>query len=103
MKCAVSGCTELALLEAAPIIPYKGDHSNLLQNGLCLRVDIHRLFDRFLMLIEPQTLRIVVSDKVKDEYYKEFAGKMLGLCKSNGACTDSVNHTTNTSELIHLK
>lgn len=82
-KCAVSGCTELALLEAAHIIPYKGEQSNLLQNGLCLRVDIHRLFDRFLISIEPKTLKIVVSDKIKDKYYKGFKGNSLGQCKSS--------------------
>ena len=82
-KCAVSGCAELALLEAAHIIPYKGEQSNLLQNGLCLRVDIHRLFDRFLISIEPQTLKIVVSDKVRDKYYRGLKGNSLGQSKSN--------------------
>ena len=81
LKCAISGSEEQALLEAAHIIPYKGQQSNVLQNGLCLRVDIHRLFDRFLISIEPQTLEIVVSDKVRDTYYKSFAGIKLGCSK----------------------
>ncbi|MGS0536422.1 HNH endonuclease [Pseudoalteromonas sp. SaAl2] len=81
LKCAISGSEEQALLEAAHIMPYKGAQSNVLQNGLCLRVDIHRLFDRFLMSIEPQTLEIVVSDKVRDAYYKSFAGLKLGCSK----------------------
>lgn len=81
IKCAISGSEEQALLEAAHIMPYKGAQSNVLQNGLCLRVDLHRLFDRFLISIEPQTLSIVVSDKIKDTYYKSFAGIKLGTSK----------------------
>jgi hypothetical protein len=81
LKCAISGSEEQALLEAAHIMPYKGAQSNVLQNGLCLRVDLHRLFDKFLISIEPQTLEIVVSDKVKDTYYKNFAGIKLGSSK----------------------
>jgi hypothetical protein len=81
IKCAISGSEEQALLEAAHIMPYKGAQSNVLQNGLCLRVDLHRLFDRFLISIEPQTLGIVVSDKIKDTYYKSFAGIKLWTSK----------------------
>src|SRR5258708_30247438 len=33
------------LLEAAHIQPYVDERSNHPQNGLCLRVDLHRLFD----------------------------------------------------------
>ncbi|KPZ59271.1 hypothetical protein AN391_01302 [Pseudoalteromonas sp. P1-13-1a] len=81
LKCAISSSEEQALLEAAHIMPYKGAQSNVIQNGLCLRVDLHRLFDKFLISIEPQTLEIVVSDKVKDTYYKNFAGIKLGSSK----------------------
>lgn len=80
-KCAISGSEEQALLEAAHIMPYKGAQSNVLQNGLCLKVYFHRLFDRFLISIEPQTLEIVFSDKIKDTYYKSFAGIKLGSSK----------------------
>jgi len=44
-RCAVSNVTLPAVLEAAHIRPYayRGDDS--VANGLCLRVDIHQLFD----------------------------------------------------------
>lgn len=92
IKCALSGSEEPALLEAAHIMPYKGAQSNVLQNGLCLRVDLHRLFDRFLISIEPQTLRIVVSDKIKDTYYKSFAGIKLGVSKVSVSKSLLKNH-----------
>ena len=43
--------------------------------------DVKNRLDRFLIPIEPQTLEIVVSDKVRDTYYKSFAGLKLGCSK----------------------
>ena len=58
-KCCLTGYSESSALEAAHIMPYMGDQSNLIDNGLLLRVDVHRLFDKFLISINPQTLRVV--------------------------------------------
>lgn len=43
--CAVTGCTAIEVLEAAHIVPYRGNHTNRVENGLLLRADIHTLFD----------------------------------------------------------
>ncbi len=40
--CAMTGSTAVDVLEAAHIVPYKGDHTNATQNGLLLRADVHR-------------------------------------------------------------
>lgn len=42
-KCAVTACSVVDLLEAAHIRPYRGPHTNHIQNGLLLRADIHTL------------------------------------------------------------
>jgi predicted restriction endonuclease len=76
-KCCVTDCQESSLLEAAHIIPYMGTQSNIVKNGLCLRVDIHKLFDKFLISINPETLSVLVSNRVKDEYYIALHGKKL--------------------------
>lgn len=52
-RCAVTGSTTVQVLEAAHIMPYKGRHTNVVQNGLLLRSDIHTLFDRHLLGIVP--------------------------------------------------
>jgi predicted restriction endonuclease len=44
-RCAVTGCDVEVALEAAPIEPYQGPHSNDIANGLLLRADVHPLFD----------------------------------------------------------
>jgi hypothetical protein len=46
-RCAVTGDSIENILEAAHIIPAKNGGSDGRENGLCLRVDIHRLFDSF--------------------------------------------------------
>lgn len=62
--CAITGCTIPAILEAAHVHPYKGDHTNVVNNGLLLRADVHTLFDLGLIAIEPQTLIVRVSPEL---------------------------------------
>jgi putative restriction endonuclease len=51
-KCVVTGCDVEDLLEAAHIQPYRGSHTNHIQNGLLLRSDIHTLFDCRMIAID---------------------------------------------------
>jgi hypothetical protein len=76
-RCCVTGCRESVLLEAAHIVPYKGVHSHDVQNGLCLRVDIHRLFDAHLVSIEPESFEFLVSPLLSDRAYRAFEGRRL--------------------------
>ena len=85
--CAVSGEHSLPVLEAAHIRPYTTDGgSHEVSNGLLLRADIHRLFDRGYVTVTAD-LRFVVSQRLAQEfengkaYYKR-DGKALGLPKS---------------------
>ncbi len=54
-RCVVTGCTVIAVLEAAHIRPYRRPEDNDVKNGLLLRADIHTLFDLNLLGIEPGT------------------------------------------------
>ena len=65
--CAVSGEHSLPVLEAAHIRPYGqgGEHS--VDNGLALRSDLHRLFDRGYATIDDDD-RFVVSRRLKDDF-----------------------------------
>ncbi|WP_164841417.1 HNH endonuclease signature motif containing protein, partial [Rhizobium sp. Pop5] len=51
-RCCITGATIAELLEAAHIQPYVDQRSDHPQNGLCLRADIHRLFDSGLITID---------------------------------------------------
>lgn len=50
-RCAISGCDVREVLEAAHIMPYLGDETNNVRNGLLLRADLHTLFDLGLLKI----------------------------------------------------
>lgn len=76
-ECCVSGCRIDTLLEAAHIIPYRGDQSDDATNGLLLRVDLHRLFDAHLVTINPATLQFEVALSVEDAAYQAFHGKRM--------------------------
>lgn len=75
--CAITGCNLPVVLEAAHIHPYKGDHTNVLSNGLLLRADIHTLFDLGLIAIESDTLVVRVSPKLEGTEYGKLNGSVL--------------------------
>lgn len=66
--CAVSREHSLPALDAAHIQPFAegGDHE--ISNGLLLRADLHRLFDRGYLTITPEH-KVKVSTKLWDEYH----------------------------------
>jgi len=76
-KCMISECSLLDLVEAAHIWPYRGEHSNHVQNGLLLRADFHTLFDLDLLGIEPVTLAIKFHPIAIAAGYATFEGQVL--------------------------
>lgn len=78
-RCAISGCTVKAVLEAAHIVPYLGMHTNAGDNALLLRADLHTLFDRQLLWVEPDTLVVRVGDELAASEYAKYAGRSLDL------------------------
>ncbi len=72
--CAISGCTVPAVLEAAHIVPYAGEHTNIVTNGLLLRADIHTLFDLHMLSIDPIARTVRLSDDLRKSEYACFDG-----------------------------
>lgn len=86
--CCISGNTERAVLEGAHILPYRGRQSNEVTNGLLLSVDVHRLFDRSLLGINPDDFSIRFSPTVKESRYTDLEGSKIDLPKSEGQQPD---------------
>jgi putative restriction endonuclease len=82
-KCVVTGCDVEDLLEAAHIQPYRGSHTNHIQNGLLLRSDIHTLFDCRMIAIDPTSMRLVLSPRLMRSSYKSLAGRKIRLPKKS--------------------
>lgn len=77
--CAITGTSELSVLEAAHIIPYSERFADRdkLENGLLLRSDVHKLFDAHLISINPKTKEVEVSDCIESSDYLSLRGKAI--------------------------
>ena len=75
--CAVTGCNTMEVLEAAHIVPYRGAHTNRVDNGLLLRADVHTLFDLGHLWVD-QGL-ICLSAHLKNTNYSELEQTFLRL------------------------
>ena len=51
--CAITGEHSLPVLEAAHIIPFEKSQNHRVSNGLLLRADIHKLFDKGYVTVTP--------------------------------------------------
>jgi hypothetical protein len=76
-RCAVTGCAVEAVLEAAHIMPYRGEQTNHVGNGLLLRSDWHALFDLRLVTVDAATMCVLVSPKLAGSGYEHFHGASL--------------------------
>ncbi len=66
-RCAVSGERTIPVLDAAHIVPFAERVRHELSNGIALRSDIHRLFDKGYVSIRPDR-RFVVSPRLREDF-----------------------------------
>jgi len=79
-RCAVTGCSIVSLLEAAHILPHRGTASDIVQNGLLLRADVHTLFDLGLLRVNTTDWSIQLHEVVRaDPAYDGLHGRQLKL------------------------
>jgi len=76
--CCITGESIPELLEAAHIQEYRNRSSNNVQNGLLLRVDIHRLYDNRLIFID-RNFVIHISNLITSPQYTQYHGKTIAL------------------------
>lgn len=74
-RCALSGCTTLAALEAAHVRPVSGHGADATTNGILLRADLHKLFDANLLAIDPSTGSVALEESCKADYGDALAGR----------------------------
>lgn len=67
-RCAITGENTLIALEAAHIQPYAGEGTHDIRNGMLLRADFHRLFDKGLVSVT-QDRQIKISPRIREAYF----------------------------------
>ncbi|MCJ2038813.1 HNH endonuclease [Methylobacterium sp. J-059] len=89
-KCAITGTDIDVVLDAAHIYPYLGPKTNDVSNGIALRSDLHRLFDRGLLAIRlyDSIARVEMIGKLAGGAYGAFTGVELML-PTGRCCPDS--------------
>lgn len=94
-RCVVTGCDVEPVLQAAHIIPYVDARSNIVSNGLCLRSDIHALYDRNLIRIGADGV-VRVDANVTCQDYRRLDGRAIAAPAREGDKPDgalmSVRH-----------
>jgi putative restriction endonuclease len=81
-RCCITGEFCEDVLEASHIQQYISEASNAIQNGLCLRSDLHQLFDRGLITITPDH-KIIVSNSINSQYYRSFHERSINTPTDN--------------------
>jgi putative restriction endonuclease len=66
-RCAITGEKTLPALEAAHIKPFGENGPHSIDNGILLRSDIHRLFDKGYVTVAPD-YHFEVSKRIKEEF-----------------------------------
>lgn len=67
-RCAITGESTLPVLEAAHILPFAEAGPHEIGNGLLLRSDFHKLFDRGLITVTPD-LHVEVSSLIHKQWF----------------------------------
>ena len=69
-RCAISDVGVADALQAAHIDDYRSRRSQIVQNGILLRADLHLLYDANLLGIKPGSHEIVLADSARVEPYR---------------------------------
>jgi putative restriction endonuclease len=77
-RCAITGCSAVEVLEAAHVLPFRGEHTDRVDNGLLLRADVHTLFDCLLLWITPEHT-VALAESLMATDYAVLHGKPLML------------------------
>jgi predicted restriction endonuclease len=78
-RCAVTGCDAIEALEAAHIVPYQGENTDHVSNGVILRSDVHTLFDLGLLTIDADSWMVVLRSELLGTTYGQLHGRRISL------------------------
>lgn len=87
--CAITACIESVVLDAAHIRPYRGPQTNVVRNGICLRVDLHRMWDQGLLAVHERMHRVIVHPSIRDSAYRAMQDAPISLPERSDQWPDS--------------
>jgi len=87
-QCAITRCEVIEALQAAHIDPWANAGKSDAMNGILLRSDVHTLFDRDLIAIEPTELIVHVAKKIRETEYGQFHKIVLNVPEKDAYAPD---------------
>lgn len=78
-RCAVTRFDAVDALGAAHIYPYRGPETSTISNGLCLRADVHTLFDRGALAVHESTMRVLLKPHLAITAYADLQDTVIAL------------------------
>lgn len=72
--CALTGANAVGALEAAHVTPYSGTISNVVTNGICLRADLHRLWDSGQIALDEESGTVLLGAALRTTTYASLHG-----------------------------
>ena len=91
-KCIITETNCVDELEAAHIIPYKDDkHNFFINNGLLLKANIHKTFDKYKWTINPTTFIIEVKSNIDVGEIKQYEGIKVNLDQNDCLLINNLN------------
>lgn len=75
-RCCISSCPIESVLEAAHVTQYNGLKSDVVTNGMCLRADLHKLWDKYMIAIHPESKQVEIADVLENTDYVTYKGKV---------------------------
>lgn len=97
-KCTLTGCSTIHVLEAAHIMPYSSTMCDDTSNGILMRNDIHRLFDKNLIVIQPDNFSVRLHQSIQGNYKTIVTQKTITLPKA----VDKIHFSKNLEERLAL-
>lgn len=76
-RCAITGACPVDLLEVAYVVPFPDGDVHTVGNAILLRSDLHTLWDLDLIVLDPETLAVQVSPRLKGSIYENIAGRKI--------------------------
>ncbi|MCZ6835453.1 MAG: HNH endonuclease signature motif containing protein [Planctomycetota bacterium] len=88
-RCGISGPCPCDLLEIAYIVPYPQGNVHSMANAILLRSDLHTLWDLNLLGIDPEDLKVRVSEQLKGSGYEKLDGRTIVAPKDGTVVSSS--------------
>ncbi|MFI6098872.1 HNH endonuclease [Lentzea sp. NPDC051213] len=105
LVCLITGPAPEQALQAAHLRAFAEHRRHLPEEGALLRADIHQLFDKGMIAVDPGSLTVAIDPRLRDYgTYAALAGKSLEVPREQVPCLEALSdhYTEATSRWVQI-